>query len=403
MKNLIFTAAALAALTLASCIKSGGELPTDEISDVAIGITLPGGNTTRTVGEGLNGNNIADLTAGDVFLYYADGTIYSHLALYKDGDAPGYGDAQYTFAQITSTTDNDYVIVVSVPANVTKCMVVLNAFDDQDQKIISTGQVGNNISTIKDKVAKANAFNLDATIDHVALVAEDNIENISGSTGGPSGDQKYSRMADMSVGAIGTRVQIAKLTAGVASNGYTIESYKVAGIYINNFYPSMLLGRDAENEIQYGAAALVDNRSAEAKYGGADNQYTGDNSSLAITTGYTPESSEGIVAPASPNHWVFNLVPNGNVPHIIIKLTDIVVKNSEDATVTVDDQTRWLTIDAYGGIAEQVFEPNNMYTLADVPFTYEDMTDEPYTDNENVAVHVTVTPWAKHDVTWDKN
>jgi hypothetical protein len=402
MKTYILTAAALAAFALTSCMKSGEVFPA-EISDVAIGITLPGGSNTRTVGTGLTGNNIADLTTGDVFLYYADGTIYSHLVLYKDGTKPAHGDAQYTFDQITSTTDNDYVIVVSVPANVTKCMVVLNAFDDQDQKIISTGQVGNNISTIKEKVAKANAFNLDATIDHVALVAEDNIENNTGTTGGPNGDQKYSRMADMSVGAIGTRVQIAKLTAGVASNGYTIESYNVAGIYINNFYSSMLLGRSETNAIQYGDATLVHNGSVEANYGGSGDQYTGDNSSLAITTGYTQASTNGVVAPASPNHWVFNLVPNGNVPHIIIKLTDIVVKNSEGATVTVDDNIRWLTIDEYGGITEQIFQPNNMYTLADVPFTYEDMTDEPYKDNQNVAVHVTVTPWTNHNVTWKKN
>jgi hypothetical protein len=414
MKNLIFTAAALAALTLASCIKSPDVVnPEDEMSNVAIGISLPSaGSSTRTVGVPISDNTtFADLEDGHVFLYTeSTGIIYSHIVLYREGNGiPTYGSKKYTFEQITakyndpgSAYDDDYVLVESVPGTVDKCMVVLNAFTATGDKLIAEGKVGANISTVEGLVAYAKSFNIDATINHVPLVADKGFTNVDpvDQTGGTNQDQSYNRKAEMNVGAIGTRVQIGKLSAQTSSNGTKIQSYTVEGIFINNFYPSMQLDGG------YGSGAtIVDNGATEAGYtatqygAGTSGETLADMTTTQWTTG-----TNGVTAPAAEGgYWVYNLVPNGEVPHILVKLTNVVAANSEDDVIPITDNTRWLTIKSYkeDGTSVTKFLANHMYTLANVEFDYDDTTDNPSGENANVAVHIDVDSWTNHNVIWD--
>jgi hypothetical protein len=342
-----------------------------------------------------------------VFLYNStSGAIFAHLVLYNGATVPTFGTDQYTFAEITNnydvgtTYEDDYVVVVNVPTATNRCMVVLNAFDEDGDPLITETQ--SNINTLVTTLtATANTFNRDATINNVALVADAAIATVSG-TGGETGDVPYTRMANMNVGAIGTRVQVGQLSTHDTDDGDKITSYEVGGVYINMFYPSMMLTPDIANSnaIRYGTATLVDNGKTEAGYTPAN--YTGANASLAITGPWTSSGASAVTVPAAGDYWVFNLVPNGGIPHIVIEIKNI-VRQLNGVNYPAETGSKWLTIQKYIENAEEVgsFLANHVYTLADVSFDYDNLTEEPYGQNENVAVHVTVTDWTNHNVTWE--
>jgi hypothetical protein len=398
MKNYILTAAALAAFALTSCLDSGEQFKPEGEANVAIGIVLPSAGT-RAIGSPITGDDeIAELRNGHVFLYNSSTRLIDkHVTLYAE-DRPDFGHMQVTFDEITNSMGeggdelDDLVVVLNVLSQTDRCLVVLNAFDDEGNDLITALQT--DIDEVMELTADANSLNYgtEKNIDYVPLVEDGAIDyQKSGTQGGATNNVAYAGTADVTVEAIGTRVQIGQFTATEATDGTTLE-YTVDGIFINYYIPTMYLWGDNED-------TLVDNGEDGDDYNATTYE---DYPSLYDLTGWT--TNEAVTAPSDAGkYWVYNLVPTGGVPHIIVKLG--VKRYQGETAIDATPIERWLTIRKYMEGSEEVpaFAANHMYTLSDVQFSYEDTTEDPYGENQNVVVHVNVTPWENHPVTWNKD
>lgn len=411
MKNFKIATAALVAIMFASCAKTpGGEPVNNEPSSVAIGISLPGSKNSRAIGTPVANDAVADLAIGHVFIYSSvTNLIDKHVVLYT-GDAPsGYGSAiTETFANITNPDDKDRVIISNVRAEADRCLVILNGYNAVGTDLITGDKTGSSITSIKALSLVAPAINdANSTINKVALYDDKALSLTGGTTGGESGTQEYDRTATMAAAALGTRIQLKE----ISSHGYTggdgtvtaITGYTVAGVYINYVYNARTLGAEASGALQ------VDNGSTEANYFGASSKYaSGQPGYMLADNSANITAVDGKVAPES-GWWGYNLIPypasaNPGVPHLIIHLTDIDYTVGGVAQTQITD--KWLTVRGYKETVEGVptdvtnFLANHIYSLADgLSFDFNDLTDNPETENVALSVYIEVIPWTNHNVT----
>jgi hypothetical protein len=188
-----------------------------------------------------------------------------------------------------------------------------------------------------------------------------------------------------------SRIQIKK----VSFDG-TIASFKLEGIYIDNFYPQMTIGGDFTNITMQKAGNKETFAAAQAPY---------------ATTNLYDESSEGLVQhPFATNSQVYGyqIFPtNGGlttVPYIILKISGITT--TSNATRNFPDGTYYVAVKAYkeaGTSAAPVtsFLPGNIYTVEDIVVSEKNIVTDPTKSLINVTVGVTVKQWGSIDLNPD--
>lgn len=213
----------------------------------------------------------------------------------------------------------------------------------------------------------------------------------------------------MTINSLASRIQIGKFTSenvtvGSPATTIAITGYTLEGIYINNVNPAMTVSSTFPI-----ANPIVDNGSTPSNYvtttGSAYFATTGSLAGLADEPARA--TTTGVVTPAtSTNVWAYNVFPQSSAPHIIVKISDIdyTINGVAQSTITAD---KWLTIDSYkkaGATPVELvssFVANNIYTLSDIKFNFNDLTDTPYTTTVDVNVEVEMFKWEEHQLEWD--
>jgi hypothetical protein len=136
---------------------------------------------------------------------------------------------------------------------------------------------------------------------------------------------------------------------------------------------------------------------------------------LAEEFGGTPKAGTGTpnlsAAPAAGKYWVYNLFPT-TVPHIIIKIAAGAkyLPAGTGATEQTITTVKYITVSTFkysGGTKDgqdvAMFEANNIYTLGDIQFDYEDLSDNPEDKAVDALVTVQMLPWVENTIIWSNN
>jgi hypothetical protein len=205
--------------------------------------------------------------------------------------------------------------------------------------------------------------------------------------------------------AISSRLEIGKVTAAASSTNISrVKSFTLGGIYINNTYTEMAVDYSSP-------AGLIPTTLSPDRYTGSS--YAGLNAASLLdeAASFVKATDNITYSPNGGEVWGYNvLAPQQSVsdaPHIIVKLSDVVVINADGSEDTASySGERWLTIrNLYGPGGAKITKLDNgyVYRIKELVFNESNLTDIP--EKGTIDVKVTVTPiaWVSVDVTYDFN
>nr|WP_321521668.1 hypothetical protein [uncultured Macellibacteroides sp.] len=229
------------------------------------------------------------------------------------------------------------------------------------------------------------------TTDAASVVLANTSKTVVGltdlNTTASNGNKNYE--ADITLTPIVSRIQIASIT-----NDGTITSFNLAGIYIDNFYQKMTIDGTLSSLIKATAGQV-------AKF------------NLSTTPAATPYIKNGelfdeVVSP----DLTLDLAPSGKVygyqffptkgtpvtdisevPYIILKLTNVVGKtrNFDNTKAYYVAVKAFKTTATATAITE--FFPGQIYTIASIPVSENNIVTDPTQSLINVTVNVTIKEW----------
>ena len=235
-------------------------------------------------------------------------------------------------------------------------------------------------------------------------------------------------VARVEVGKVSYENQNGATAAPVSSD---ITGYKLMGVYLNNIHNAVLLAGTPY------ANSLVDIRTQGAWMdpAGWPAFFTSSNTNFPYFVGGTPAAPADWVAnsmvtycspassgleffpsdadgstitdPALNQVWGYQVSPSSvptvgaavDIPHIVLKLTDVVYEND-----IFGKSTQYVTVEKYkdqAGDPILEFKRGNIYRITDLKFTHINASDKPYEQNMLVTVTVTVEPWIINNITPD--
>jgi hypothetical protein len=188
------------------------------------------------------------------------------------------------------------------------------------------------------------------------------------------------------------RIEIAKISSTKSSD---ITSFKVNGIFINNYYEAITL--------EGNAPAIAKKNTATTDFVGGSAAYPGEYNGILYD--YTSSSGQSLGAttsstlyvPQTGNAWVYNLLaPKTSTPyaltapHIVIAISNIQTNNGTDY-----DDTWYLTITnlVYNGEKITHLEPGKVYLIQHINFSHTNIQPEPEMQSMSVEVEVSLVAW----------
>lgn len=366
MKKLCVSLMALVALFCVSC-SNDPEIP--EKNDNGIDVTLS--ITTNPLTKALETNQVGEKApidpTKDLLVYFMNASS-STVASYK------LTDAQITAIQSGSgfkfTNLDESVVSVYVVGNVPSGTLPATA-------------PGTTLDAINGKVQNIS----DQQTDNAASVVLANTgkkvkTSFTSVAAATNGNLQFTVAVELT--PIVSRIQIKKVSVDE-----TITSFKLEGIYIDNFYPQMTIG---------GAFSGIDIVTADDK---ADFDATKE---PYKTTNLYDESTSGLVqnpfGATTPQVYGYQIFPttstaHENVPYIILKISNIVTSSA--ATRNIPAGTYYVAVKAYKntGLSTSVtaFSPGFIYTIDDIPVSENNIVTDPTNSLINVTVNVTVKAW----------
>uniref|UniRef100_S0DFU0 Major fimbrial subunit protein N-terminal domain-containing protein n=1 Tax=termite gut metagenome TaxID=433724 RepID=S0DFU0_9ZZZZ len=404
---------ACAALTagLAGCQKENGSGIGKDEKVVRLQFTQEAVGGTRAAATHVGEEPIV-LTDAYVYFTTAGGDIVAQVQIDFSlaGKGAAYNSSANTVGSDLITADGGTEIT-GVPASATKVVIVGNAPS-------ATYITGGNINDF----TGINVDGLyDATNKGVAKVALFGINTL---TPVPGDDTKYT--SNVQVAPVGARFEIGSIAGDydVAPITSHIKSFTLEGIYINNYYPTMSIDGS-------GLGAIVHNSTTVANYNGAvaPSKYATLNGSLAdygatiVGQGTAPYNAYAPKAtPAATDVWAYNvLAPDGgDVPHIVVRLSSVVVKTTDSAgkkpgeagyvetlNNTTYAGTKFLTVrNIYvDGSSTPLasFQRGYVYRIVKLSFAQQHLTDKPETTTIDITVEAELMTWVPKDVDYDFN
>lgn len=246
-----------------------------------------------------------------------------------------------------------------------------------------------------------------------------------------TGTNKFS--ATVSLTPIVARIEIGQVTCqnqnhpGVAVSS-DITKFKLAGIFINNVNQDVLLNGtpylnapiNITNQGGWGTSwATYFNNNNNFPYfvGGSPsgptdwipnalvNYCTPANAALT----FYPDATNGAIE-TNPNltpkkAWAYQVTPSsahvgttpsGDIPHIILKLTDVEYNNNP-----LGQATQYVTVTKYKDMSDAPiyeFQKGHVYRIQNLTFTHDEATNQPYDENISVTATVSVVPWTVKDI-----
>lgn len=361
-------------LGLASCSsdKEGEELRAEDKS-VYIKLDVPVTRGVPALEEGP-----APFNSGILYMVNSKGAITKYYKIVKNATV----ESEIDLDEITSTG----VLLDNVPGQSSQVALVGNVEKDASNTALPLTGL---LSAVKAKMLSVGSQSGDErAVDVAALYGEKALT--------PTGNENEWEAA-IELSPIISRIEIEGITCGGI-----ITSFQVDGIFINSFYPQSPINGVLKGIENFGSEN--DNYlDTNAEYPTALYDYNAGGIGELNEKTYKPKTADYV--------WAYNMFstsaaektgdeyPTDNVPHIVVRLSNIV---TSDKDVTYEG-THFLTVAKYTddkGKDITPFEPGKNYTLSaeDFKFNEEHITPNPEIESIKVKVTVSVIDWENKPV-----
>lgn len=414
MKKVLFTA--IIASSLFACSKQEvmdkGEIKGENTVSLTIKQTTP----TKGVSDQKGATEYAVIGSATIFfLNSSDVNIYQRdLTTLEIAD----------LANTQSSAGGNTVVITGVPSTATSLYFIANIQTSASPLFPSADGLTSSDARLRIDKLQTNAINVP----------------MAGKSTDPfnlTSPNKYS--AAVTITPLVARLEVGRVTC-VNQNGAMapavsadITGYKLSGVFINNIRKSVLL-----SGLPYAIEANLDIRAQSGWGAGWANYFTAANTVFPYYLGGSPAAPADWVAnsmsiyctpvgadalsfypdinlgststdPALPvkQAWGYQVAPSAlyavgtpaDVPHIILKLTDVTYQNN-----VLGQTTQYVTVtkykDADGNPVNQ-FVRGNVYRISNLEFTHDEATNQPYMQNLTITATVSVTPWLINNLTPD--
>ncbi|MCD7935744.1 MAG: hypothetical protein LUG98_02690 [Tannerellaceae bacterium] len=383
IKSLFLTTAVLLT-TFTACNKEDGTNPSPDVEGVEDGLYIK-------FTQGINEGSRAD--AGQI----ADGTAVTFTSgqlFFVDGS-----DNIVEAVDITSTAQGG----TSITVGQLKSGVVFPNVKDLAAKVYILGnhQVSPVPAKFEDVLKETTTLSNQADapsygVAKATLFGEGDIQDATAAIKTATGADKQ---AVFDVYPLIARLELKQITGK-----NLITGYKLAGIYINNFYYKVNVdGRAGDVTAFYDYKKNVSQYAKGAGYEAAWEQILFDEP--AKTAVQVAPSTDWSVQPDN-DAWAYNVFANTTaIPHIVLHFTDMSVSGTMvPNSVTGTAGEAFLTVTRYlvSGVEEEV-KGGNIYRIANLEFDETDLDETPEEktpeeDEFSVYVEVTILPWSVIDV-----
>lgn len=409
--------AAIAAGSLFACNKQEATNQIDGVEyENTVTLTVQRSESTRSITDQIGTMEYAVIGSGKLYFINNSGSsIYQReLTALEIAD----------LANTTSTAGGKTVTITGVPNTATSLYFMAN--------IRTTAGAG---FPIVDGATSADARlrldKLQADVKHVPM------SGLS-TTFAPAGATVVT--ASVALTPIVARLELGQITCqnqngvGQPAVSSDITGYKLSGVFINNVRQSVLLNGtpyltgtpiDIKNQAGWGtgwASYFAPGNSIFPYFAGGSPVAPGDWVPNAFVNYCTPTGNPAMTFYPDETHgatstdpglpikkaWAYQVCPSttvqpntpADVPHLILKLTDVSYQTSE-----LGEPIQYITVTKYkdgsGPITE--FKRGHVYRIENLIFTHNEATDEPYQQNITVTATVTVVPWEVNPITPDWN
>uniref|UniRef100_S0DE32 Major fimbrial subunit protein N-terminal domain-containing protein n=1 Tax=termite gut metagenome TaxID=433724 RepID=S0DE32_9ZZZZ len=414
-KSALIACAALA-VGLTGCQKENGGGIDKEAKTVTLRLVQGEiGGTTRAVAT-----HVADaaitLTSARIYFTNDSGAIQDYVTIVV-GSSDGYNEVAKTVG-MDALDATGGTPITDVPAATTKVVIVGNL---PGGSYLSAG----NISDIAD-VTVANLFG--GTNNGVANVPLYGVSGLTLKTAATaSANGVYTAKVD--VKPVGARFEVGQIagdyTGTFQGEAITskIKSYTLEGIYINNYYPTMEVDCATAGTIVHNGS-VPGNYNRVAPYASPG---IGDHLADYLAASLVAQDSPAITyapkatANADTDVWGYNVLAltGGDVPHLIVRVSNVVVKTTDSTGKNPDEVGYVETLDAttYGPGAKFLtvrrifvdgsttaltsFERGYVYRIKKLSFAEQHLgIPEPPTAID-IEVEAELIPWVSKDVDYE--
>ena len=397
---------AMAAIVgFASCSKEdNGPGVNDDTQSISLQISQP---AARSIDPGLGGAGAQDLVTfanGDLFLCSSSGQIISKFT-FVSGATPTNQASK--IINIADVTGGNSLTLLNIKATVVSAYIVGNttnisgyATAAMENKYISGVKALTLTPAVQYSSTKKNLA--DVTLFGDGQIVADGSPDGSGD---PANEKKY---VEIVLRPHVARLEISDITAGItpAPGLVSVLTYDVAGIFINNFYPSISVDWTTPGTIVnpgQGNTNFYDN--GVGAYVSAMNNILFDYSA----TFFGNTNTALVKYPNGSNNsavWAYNLLAapvfgtgafataTTVAPHIIVKMQGITASNGEDYS-----GVKYLTVNKLflNGTTTEIthFEAGKVYTIepGQFVFTLDNAHDDAETGFIDLRVKVSVMQW----------
>lgn len=389
-------------IMLSGCVQNNTLSPPAR-NDEAIGVMvkLLRITSTRSGAEPqkrINGQT-AIVANGYLYLTSMNGTILSYRKIDKDAETSEGSIISLKELQTTG------VVIAETPSDAVYCHVYLNVPAELNEGRMAKSS--GSISSIENLlISTSDIYDENEGIGNVPLRGVSELK--------PSSNALYRAEANIVMTLLAARIEVAKITT-VASKilsydgkPYEITGFKMAGIFINNFFgnsrlngqPSTLIFHNEEED-------FIGTESPNSPYKDYMEMFIYSN----LSSGLPHNSADApniYTPPAGKDVWAYNVFPNdiddlrttAYLPRIIIRFAELTYRplgNTGEGT-TINDC--FITISGFSskGGELQFLQKGWIYYFSDVAFSLDNVSNHP--DDSYININVAMLPidWYVEDI-----
>lgn len=368
MKNFkyAFLMAAAIVLGFSSCSNDeDGGITGDNSNPKSVFLKIGQGPATYSESSAVVNGTAVGFSSGELFFTNGAGEILKHYTISSAATDAG---------NINMTDVKSGVSLKNLPGAISNVHVVGNV-----PSTVTLSKTGN-ISVVKNTVLavagqsdinKVNLYGTSALVDKGTTSSEKNNE--------------YT--ATIKLAPTVARIELAEI-----KGKDDIKSFKVAGVFADNFY------KEASMEGKT-AAALIDNGADAEIFKIPSTVYDGFANHTIYDWYETPFGDTGLVGKPGSGIWSYNVFAETTgtaVPRIVIRLENVV-------TTQGDQGTQFITIKGMkkDGVSLATIEAGKVYSIAagELSFNEKDISEKPNQNLIDVEVKVTLATWEVVDIT----
>ena len=366
------TVLVLAAILIGFASCNNDDVPNINTENKSVAIRISSDASTRGVSDPLGGGTEVTFNKGNLYFSTAAGTIIRH---YTIGSGAGF-DIQ--LAAITSANGH---IIENVPFSASTVTVVANS--------VGSNNTAGGMNAVNQRVVDVIS---QYDIENANLFGTTSTLTATGTVNPNTGNEIFNCVIELRPTV--ARIEITQIRAGdVGTTINLIESFTLAGIYIDNFYRNATIDGSTLTNLISG------NQTASNFVPNGGNYAFDVNNSVHDVVNITGNASNNLTVAPETGVWAYNLFANARVPHIVFHLTNVRLR-LEDGSEFVYPNDQFLTVrgiinDATNERITQILQ-GNIYNLADlIVFNQTHLDEVPNRLFRDVNVSIQLARWSE--------